>query len=157
MPVFIKFDGIDGDSHAHGHERWIEVESFSWGATHPAGSGAGGGGGAGRVSMQDFHFTCPAGKGSPALFLKCCNGQHIPAVQIDVTRSSEGHDDPVQAIKLEDCLITSFQAAGDGGSIPMESISINFAKIEYRQYIQLPNGAFESERAFWDVRTNTGG
>ena len=28
-PAYIKFDGIDGESKAAGHEKWIELQSFS--------------------------------------------------------------------------------------------------------------------------------
>ena len=31
MPVFLKYDGIEGDVTTAGHEKWIEVHSFQWG------------------------------------------------------------------------------------------------------------------------------
>ncbi len=31
MPIYLKYDGIDGDVTAEGHEKWIELNSFQWG------------------------------------------------------------------------------------------------------------------------------
>ena len=31
MPIYMKYDGIDGDVTAEGHEKWIELNSFQWG------------------------------------------------------------------------------------------------------------------------------
>ena len=31
MPVYMKFEGIDGDATHQGHEKWIECTSFQWG------------------------------------------------------------------------------------------------------------------------------
>src|SRR3982751_4148187 len=80
MPVdyFLKVEGIDGESHDSKHPGWIDIDSWSWGATQPGAHAAGGGGGAGKVAMQDFHFTMKVNKSSPKLMLACANGQHIP-------------------------------------------------------------------------------
>ena len=31
MPIFLKYDGIEGDVTTTGHEKWIEVHSLQWG------------------------------------------------------------------------------------------------------------------------------
>lgn len=41
------------------HEGWIEVDSFSFGATSPTSTGATGAGGAGKVDLSDFSITPP--------------------------------------------------------------------------------------------------
>lgn len=45
---------------------------------------------------------------------------------------SDGGDSTVLSVKLQECLITSYQVSGSGGAIPMESLSLNFTKIEYK-------------------------
>ena len=60
------------------HKDEIDVESWSWGVSHPASSsGGGGGGGAGKASFEDFHFVSRISKASPALFTACASGSHI--------------------------------------------------------------------------------
>jgi prepilin-type processing-associated H-X9-DG protein len=46
---------------------------------------------------------------------------------------NDGGDASVLAIKLENVIVSSYQVSGgDGGSLPLESYSLNFTKIEYK-------------------------
>jgi type VI secretion system secreted protein Hcp len=152
--MYMKFDGVDGESTSQGHEKWIDVLSFSWGVSRPATtSGGGGGGGAGKVQVHDISFVRHTGKASPTLMLACCNGKHFPTVKLELTRATPEHEQLFLSYTLEDCIVTSYQVGGDAGSDrPVESLSINFTKITYRQAVP---GGFEE--AFWDIRSNTGG
>ena len=156
MPIYMKIEGIDGESHNPDFRGFFDVFSFSWGATNP--STVGGGCGAGRVQIQDVSVTKPCGKGSPKLMLACASGRHLPAVQIiDTIRRGE-LEEVYQQYKLSNCMITSYQVGGDGGSTPSESISLNFTKIEYKQILFGESGRPEGQQtAFWDQRTNSGG
>jgi type VI secretion system secreted protein Hcp len=64
--LFLKIDGIPGESQNPRHRGEIEVESFSWSETYlasAAGAGGGGGGG-GKVHVQDLHITKQIDKAS---------------------------------------------------------------------------------------------
>ena len=64
VDYFLKIEGIEGESLQKGHEKQIEIMSFSWGESN-TGSFAGNlGGGSGKVSMNDFHFTVPVNSGT---------------------------------------------------------------------------------------------
>jgi type VI secretion system secreted protein Hcp len=152
----MKIDGIDGESTDDKHKGWIDVMSFSWGASQTGGS-TGGGGGAGKVQFQDFHFTKHAGKGSPLLMLACASGKHMPAVQVVVTRDKGGKREEYLKITLTDVLISSYQQSGDSGGLPVESLSLNFAKIRYDQAVMRPNGSSEVQTATWDLKGNRQG
>ena len=71
MTIFLKLDGIEGESTDSKHKGEIDLESWSWGESQSGGHSAGGGGGAGKVSMQDFHFVMKINKASPKLMLSC--------------------------------------------------------------------------------------
>jgi len=77
VDIFIKIDGIPGESTDRDHRDEIEASSYSWGETNTGAHAFAGGGGAGRVSMQDLHFTTTVSKASPSLMLHCATGQHI--------------------------------------------------------------------------------
>lgn len=77
VDYFLKIDGIDGESNDPRRLSTIEVLSWSWGETNASSVGSGGGGGTGKVSMQEFHFTCRLDKSSPLLMRACAQGQHI--------------------------------------------------------------------------------
>lgn len=135
--IFIKFDGIDGESNDANHGKWIEILSWSWGASN-AGA-AGGGTGAGKVSMQDFHFTCAVSKASPKLFLACATGEHIPAVSLVFTRTlADGKPVAYYQVTLSDVLVSSLAGGRDEGTPnrltdrPVEKVSLNFSKIEFK-------------------------
>jgi type VI secretion system secreted protein Hcp len=153
--AFLKLDGIDGEVTAQGYEKWIEVMSFSWGASNVGTSASGGGGGAGKVSFQDLHFTSGMSKASPLLFLKCATGEHIPRGLLSLRKAGgDANGGGVfLKIELEDVLVSSFADAGaeQGNDRPAEEVSLNFSKIDM-QYI-LPDGS--TTEMGWDVRANS--
>jgi len=55
--MFLKIDGIEGESTDSKHKNEIELQSFSWGATQPGSAGHGGGAGVGKVQVHDFSFS----------------------------------------------------------------------------------------------------
>lgn len=154
MPIFMKYEGVDGESTHEGHRDWIDVLSYSWGVERAASTAGGGGGGAGKVNVHDISFARHTGKASPTLMLACCTGRHFREVILEFTRNSpEGPSQAYLKYKLENCKITSYSIGGDGGSAaPTESLSLNFEKITYSQVTG--DGI---EEVFWDKRSNSGG
>ena len=71
----------------------------------------------------------------------------------------EGARDVVfQKLKFDPIYVESIQWSGDGGSIPTESASFAFERVEMTQYTQAPNGQVTaSETMHWDLRSNSGG
>jgi type VI secretion system secreted protein Hcp len=128
--IFIKIDGIKGEARDAKHKGEIDVESFSWGVSQTGTMQKGGGGGAGKVNVQDLTFLHRLDAASPLLLLACCNGQHIKDALLTARKAGE---DPVEylKIKMTDVLITSVTPAGDGAQDhTLESVSLNFAKVE---------------------------
>lgn len=129
VDYFLKLDGIDGESVDRVYKDWIEISSFSWGATNSGGFASGGGGGTGKVQMQDFHFTASFNKASPKLFLSCATGEHIKQGTLIGRKTQEGNVE-FYKIRLSDILISSFQTGG-AELVPTDQFSLNFAKIEF--------------------------
>ena len=153
--MFLKLDGIKGESHDHKHKDEIDIQSFSWGMHQLGTHGGGGGGGAGKVSMQDISFTKSVDKASPLLMMHCCSGKHIKDGMITVRKAGEKPLEYLK-IKLTDVLISSVQEAGHGGEVLSESMTLNFSKFEAEYQMQGANGAAEGGPvpAGWDVRKN---
>lgn len=141
VDYFLKIEGIEGESHDHKHKNEIDVLSFSWGETQTGTHAGGGGGGAGKVSMQDFHFVMKVNKASPKLLLACANGEHIKSAIMTVRKAGKDQQDFMK-IKFTDLLVSSYQTGGSssGDEIPMDQISLNYAKIEYSYQMQMPDG-----------------
>ena len=152
--MFLKLDGIKGESADHKHGGEIHIESFSWGVSQTGTHGTAGGGGAGKVSVHDISCTKVVDKSSPALLLHCCNGKHIPNGLITVRKAGEK---PVEylKIKLSDILISGLQLAGHGAVTLTENVTLNFAKfhVEYTEQKADGTGAPGGEMG-WDVKKN---
>lgn len=131
--AFLKIEGIEGESTDAKHKGEIEILSWSWGASNPSSSSQGGGGGAGKVNVQDFSFVHLYDKASPKLMESCCNGKHFQKVELTV-RKSGGQPVEYMKVTFTDILVSSFQVGGNASSdpLPMEQVSLNFAKIEVR-------------------------
>src|SRR5215813_13047486 len=134
VDMFLKLDGIKGESHDSKHKEEIHIESYSWGLNQTGAHGTGGGGGAGKVSVHDISITKFVDKSSPALMLACCNGKHIKDGLITVRKAGEKPLEYLK-IKLVDILISGVQNAGHGGDQLTENVTINFAKfhVEYQE------------------------
>jgi type VI secretion system secreted protein Hcp len=136
VDYFLKVGGVDGDSMDDKHQKWIEVMSFSFGASQEASGSASGGGArsAGRADLSDLSVMKVIDKASPKLMLSCCKGDHLKEVTLEICRNT-GDKQKITEIKLSDVLITSVQcggsAGGDGGTEPTEQLSFNYGKIEF--------------------------
>src|SRR5215813_4168828 len=128
VDAFLKLDGIVGE-----HKGEVPLESFSWGVSNSA-TFCGGGGGAGRVSFQDFSFTSKVRLQSPRLFLPCAEGQHIKKA---ILSCRTVRDEQVE-ITFSNVLISSYKEdlsilhKVDEANVPLEFVSLNFAKMEVR-------------------------
>src|SRR5215471_5267186 len=156
VDYFLKLDGIEGESLDKKHKYEIQVESFSFGATQTGTFAAGSGGGAGKVSMQDFHFTQKVNKASPKLALACATGTHIKKAVL-TARKAGGTQQDFYIVTFTDLLVSSYQISGSGhgDTIPIDQISLNFAKIEWNYQMQDDKGNVGNPvKTGWDLKQN---
>ncbi len=155
VDYFLKIKGIEGESFDAKHKNEIDVLSWSWGETQSGTHAVGGGGGAGKVNMQDFSFVMKVNKASPKLMLACANGEHIPEATL-VCRKAGKEQQEFLTIKLSDCLVSSFQTGGSAGAdFETESVSLNFAKIQYEYRAQKADGTLDGAiKAGYDLKQN---
>jgi type VI secretion system secreted protein Hcp len=151
----LKIEGIKGESGDAKHKDEIEIESFSWGATQTGSFAHGGGGGAGKVSFQDIHFTMHVNAASPTLAAHCADGTHIKAAILTVRKAGKDQQE-YYLIKLSDAIVSSYQSGGAGAgasSVPTDSFSLNYAKIEYEYKMQKPDGSLGAGvKMGWDLK-----
>jgi len=156
VDAFLKLDGIYGEVQGE-FEKWISIESFSWGMSQTGSTASGGGGGAGKVTVHDISISKQTDKASAALFQKCATGAHISTGSLYV-RKAGGDASGAQGggiflkIDLEDVLVSSvqFEGASQGDDRPSEDVTLNFAKIEFEY--DAPDG--EVDQFSWDLAQN---
>ena len=142
VDYFLKIDGIPGESGDSKHKDEIQVLSFSFGESQAGTMAFGGGGGAGKVQMQDFHFMMNVNKASAKLFLACATGEHIKNATLTARKAGKDQQDYLK-VTFTDLLVSSYQTNGDAhaNSLPVDSISLNFAEIEVEYKIQNIDGS----------------
>jgi len=149
---FLKIDGIDGESKVVGHEKSIEVMSWSWGVSNTSSAGTGGGGGAGKSAPKPLLITKGIDKASPLLFKACANGQHIKKAELEVARPGKQQGETYVKYIFEDLTCGEFTDSADPLS---ESVSLNYAKVKMEYKPQDEKGKFlDSIIAGWDWLTN---
>jgi len=154
VDMFLKLDGIKGESKDSKHKEEIHIESFSWGLSQTGAHGTGGGGGAGKVSVHDISVTKFLDKASCDLQAAVCGGKHIPSGLITVRKAG---DKPLEylKIKLTDILISGYQVAGHGSDQLSENVTLNFAKFHVDYCEQKPDGSGSPAGSMgWDVKAN---
>jgi len=151
--IFLKLKDVEGESDKKGHEKEIEVESFSWGESNPTSFAYGGGGGVGKVSIQDVHFTKLVDKASGNLAQFCASGKHIGEAQFTFRKAGEDAQEYFK-VKLTDVMISSYQLSDSSGgsTLPHESVSLAAAKVQFEYYPQDEKGKLGAKSAFgWDI------
>ena len=152
----LEIEGIKGETTDAKHKDTIEVESFSWGETHPGSMAHGTGGATGKVSFQDLHFSTKVNKASPIIAMSCATGKHIDKATLFVRKATgDGGQQDYYKITLEEVMVSSYQSGGHNGgdSVPSDQFALNFAKIEFAYKPQSSKGALEPDIIFkYDVK-----
>jgi type VI secretion system secreted protein Hcp len=155
VDMFIKIEGVKGESKDTKKPEWIDVLAWSWGASQSGSAHLGSGAGAGKVNVQDLSLTKYIDKASADLMLACCNGKHFPKAELVVRKAGE---QPLEYLKvtMEDLIITSVQTGGSGGEDRLtENVSLNFAKVQVEYSEQQKDGSGKPvAKMGWDIAGN---
>jgi type VI secretion system secreted protein Hcp len=155
VDMFLKIDGVNGESKDAKHSGETDILAWSWGMSQSGTMHIGGGGGAGKVSVQDISVTKYVDKGSANLMLFCSNGKHIAEAMLVVRKAGENPLEYIK-IKMTDVLVTSVSTGGSGGEDRLtENVTLNFAKVNYEYVPQNEKGAGEAAIPYgWDIQQN---
>ena len=156
--VFLKIDGVEGESSDAKHKNEIEVLSYSWGVTQAiTGTVSSSGTFSGqRCDMSPLTVQKLFDKASPKAAQACAAGDHFASAVLTLCRAG-GDKQPYMEYKLSDVLISSVQVGGAGeGGVPTESWSLHYAKIEmtYTQIGLDGKPAGKGASVGWDLKEN---
>lgn len=157
VDMFLKIDGVEGEAQDDKHKNEIAIASYKMGVDN-AGSGGGNmGSSSGKALVRDIQVTMVVNKASPNLFLACCTGKHFATAWLYVRKAGEKALE-YETIKLTDVFVSSFSKTTDkDGAMATDSVSLNFAKIEYTYKPQNADGsAAPNITKTYDVNANRG-
>jgi len=145
---------LGGDPSAIHGGGWIDVQSWSWGASNSTNIGSqSSGAGAGKVTFNPFSITRYVDKASPVLMLACASGKVFPTLTFQADSVPlEGANSPREnlQIRLTSATVKNCGASNSGQGAPVESLSFNFAKIEFKY----TDSSGKAVRTGWDVKAN---
>jgi type VI secretion system secreted protein Hcp len=143
IDAFLSLPSVQGEVTVKGFEGWIEVDSFSWGASNPTSIGSGtSGAGAGKVTFNPFHITKKIDKASPKLFLACCSGSHYATASMYMRKAG---GTAVTYWKLDFktvfCKDLELEVGGDDGDVPIENITFVYGAVQITYTPQKADGS----------------
>jgi type VI secretion system secreted protein Hcp len=156
--AYLTIQGIVGESQKSGTEGWIEIFSFSNGASNPSSVAFGTGSGAGKVDLSSISVQKQLDKASPFLFKNCCSGKHVAKGNM-IVREATGDEKGGKVYfqyDMTEVFIDSISWGGAaGGGKPSESLSISFKSLVVTYWPQNEDGTLGTKiPAGWDVSKN---
>jgi type VI secretion system secreted protein Hcp len=156
VDMFLKLEGVNGESKDKAHTKEIDILGWSWGMTNSGSAHVGGGAGSGKVNVQDVNVTKYLDSSSAKIMLSCCDGTHFETAVLTVRKA--GGEKPVEyvTIKLQEVLITSVTTGASGADDRLtENVSLNFAKVKVEYLPQEAKGGKGNMIPFsWDIAGN---
>jgi type VI secretion system secreted protein Hcp len=152
--IFLKLDGIPGESTDDKHKGEIDIEAFTFNAKR---AGAAGGG---KVKFAPFRFVKVYDASSPKLFQAAASGRHIKSATLTFRRSGDAADVEFLTYKLSDIVVSAYQQGGANvdqralGSLEDE-IGLSPAKVQVTEKTATATGqSGPAVTASWDLRHN---
>lgn len=155
VDMFLKIEGLDGESVDSVHTDEIDILAWSWGMSQSGSMHMGKGGGSGKVSVQDINVTKWIDSSSHDLIRKCCNGAHFDKAILTVRKAGS---DPLEylVITMKEIIVTSVSTGGSGGEDQLtENVSLNFKEFEVVYTPQMADGSGGAAKDFaWNIAEN---
>lgn len=156
VDMFLRLDGIKGETLDKVRAGDIDVLAWSWGASNSGSAQVGGGAGAGKANVKDISVTKYVDRASPTLLLNTMNGKNIASGELVVRKAGEK---PLEYLKIEmkGIIIASLSTGGSGGDDRLtENVSLNFAKYRLTYTPQNPDGSAGTPvQVQWNIVENT--
>lgn len=154
--IFIKINGIEGESGDANHKNEIEVLAFNWRVLQESTMHAGSGGGAGKATVEDLEFEHYVDRSSPNLMKYCLTGKHIQEAKLTVRKAGGS---PLEYLKFtfNDVIITSVQPHGSNNDElrVRERVRLSFSKLKQEYAVQnAQGGSGGAVTAGYDIKAN---
>lgn len=154
--MFLKIDGIEGESLDATHTNEIEVLAWRWASSQYSNMHSGSGGGSGKATVDDFYFEHYVDKASTNLLSYCLSGKHIKNIEFYIRKAG---GDPLEylTIKFTDVIVTRVETKGssDDEMRPRESVTFAFTKVTQDYVMQNAEGSKSGViSTSYDVKAN---
>jgi type VI secretion system secreted protein Hcp len=157
MAIYMKYGDIKGQTTTDGFKDWITLGSCQMGAGRGVSSAKGKG--ANREGSEPNISEITVTKewdaaSSSKLFEEAVSGLMDRKVEIHFTTTERAKQQAFLIIKLTDTCVSGYSASSGGEGKPMESLSLNFAKIELiPKVVDAKLGLTDGEKVSFNLET----
>jgi type VI secretion system secreted protein Hcp len=135
--MYLKLDGIDGESLEPNHGNELTLQSFSWGITSTT-----------APQMNALHVVMAADRAAPLLMRKSATKERITSAVLTVRN---GNSQDYMKWTFGNILVTSFQINGGGTNRPTVTVDLLPSKVDVEYRAQLSNGGLgPAVKGSWD-------
>jgi type VI secretion system secreted protein Hcp len=156
--MFLKLDGIEGESLDSTHSGEIEILGWGWPTENHVRWDINQGGQSTKVEVHDIDIKKTCDKASVTLYQCCVTGKHIKNGTI-TCRKNDG-DQKVEYLiaKLTDIMVTKVEWTGQGESQSLsENLSLSFAEFRLDYKVQNATGDAAGAKSYqFNVQTQHG-
>ncbi|WP_233235294.1 Hcp family type VI secretion system effector [Bordetella sp. LUAb4] len=154
--IFLKIEGITGESMDETHKNEIEVLTLEWEILQESSMHAGSGGGGGKATVKDLTFEHRIDAASPILMKHALTGKHLKSAVL-VMRKAGGKPLEYLTITMTDVIVTKVKLAVSSRDFDAnrEIVSLSFAKVEEKYTKQNGQGGSTGDvSAAYDIKAN---
>jgi type VI secretion system secreted protein Hcp len=127
-PTYLKLDGIKGEVKDKKHKDWIEIQSWSFGASNSHTTG--GGGGSKAPSPGNFQILKKVDKATPKLFAAAVGDKQFKHATVTLLHGKKKVEEYLQ-IKMTNVHVTSVHDGPSSKGTPSEELSFTYQKITW--------------------------
>lgn len=155
LDLFLKLDGIEGESRDTKHAREIDILGWSWGMSSPA-TVSSGGTTAGKVNLRELSLTKYVDKATPSLMLHCSNGKLISNAVLTCRTATSSTAFEFLKLHASKAAVTFVgMGASSGSDRPTETLGLAFESITIDYFLVEGTGTKDYFYQ-WNVPNNVG-
>jgi type VI secretion system secreted protein Hcp len=152
--MYLKLEGIDGESIDEDHKGWIELIEFTWLVDANASFEVGQGGQAKQSHIHEIQAQKFCDKASVVLWKNCTTGRHIPKGHISCMKLDGETRVEYLKIDLNDIMVKKVHWSGQTEEVLKEDIELIFAEFKQTYTLQRDLGGAGGGREFgYNVQT----
>ncbi|NLZ07406.1 MAG: type VI secretion system tube protein Hcp [Phycisphaerae bacterium] len=152
--VFLRIQGVDGESTDRDHPGWIDIVSFTYGLSRPPIDPMAIDGPQPPANHRGLSLVKHTDRATGLLYMHCNNGRPIEEAVLEVLQTTE-LGVSVQEYRLQGVIVTAVQTSGGSrtGARATENVTLHYASVQWTHVRLDPvTGSVISEVAMqWDL------
>jgi type VI secretion system secreted protein Hcp len=139
--MFLRLDGVEGESLDHAHGKEIEIQSWNWKTVNHVRWDVNQGGQSTKVEVKEIRIDKICDKASVILYQNCVTGKHIPKARITCRKNDGDQKVEYLIVDLQDVMVSRVEWTGNGDQQSLnESVELSFAEFKLHYSVQQDQG-----------------